>query len=234
MRIGIIAEGFSDVAVIRSVVRKLIPAIDSFTLLRPRERFDETDLQELNFSNWQLVLESCQDEHLMSGFFEELDGEALLVVHIDTAERGEKGFDIQAPMRSRKTNYSRYSETLRENVRNKLTTLIPERFQEKIAYAIAIEETDAWLIPLFESTRNDTSSHTNAKEMLSYLVGKDKKSKRKFIDTDRKILDYQKLGKELAKALHQARNHNKSLDLFCIDLEEKSKNFKTNSSTISK
>lgn len=88
MRVGIIAEGFADAAIIRSIVRKLLPSIDGFHQIRPIERFDETDLHELNYSNWQLVLESCKDEQLLSNFFDEIEGDALLVVHVDTAERG--------------------------------------------------------------------------------------------------------------------------------------------------
>ena len=113
MRIGIIAEGFADVKVIKAIVRKLVSTIDSFHQIRPQEQFDETDLQELNFSNWQLVLESCKDEQLLSGFFDELEGEALIVVHIDTAERGEEGFDVNEPIRSKNMDFALYSEQLR-------------------------------------------------------------------------------------------------------------------------
>ena len=88
MRIGIIAEGFADIIVVKSVLRALIGIeMSEMQSIRPVEVFDETDLADLNFSNWQLVLESCKDENLISSFFDLLDGEALLVVHIDTAER---------------------------------------------------------------------------------------------------------------------------------------------------
>lgn len=220
MRIGIIAEGFADVKVIKAIVRKLVSTIDSFHQIRPQEQFDETDLQELNFSNWQLVLESCKDEQLLSGFFDELEGEALIVVHIDTAERGEEGFDVNEPIRSKNMDFALYSEQLREQVRMKIEEIIPEQYRQRIAYAIAIEETDAWLIPLFENTKHDTASHVSAKETLSRLIGKDKKLKNKYIDTNKNNLDYQKLGKELSKELKKARSHNKSLDLFCLDIEK--------------
>lgn len=220
MRIGIIAEGFADVKIIKAIVSNLIPSIDGFHLIRPQEQLDETDLQEMNYSNWQLVLESCKDEQLLSGFFDALEGDALLVVHIDTAERGEKGFDVNEPVRSKNMDYALYSEELRKQVRRRMEEVIPVQFRQKITYAIAIEETDAWLIPLFENTKRDTASHVNAKETLSKLVGKDKKQQRKYVSTDKKRLDYVKLGKELSKQLQHVRKHNKSLDLFCMDLEK--------------
>ena len=188
-------------------------------LLRPEEIFDETDLNAMNFSNWNLVFESCRDEVLLDAFFEEIEGDAILVVHIDTAERGSKGYDVDIPQRSRGVDYSEYSVLLRGNVKSKIESLIAEPYRDRIAYAIAIEETEAWLIPLFDKGSGDTSSHVRVKEHLSSLIGVDKKNVKKYIDTRHKSLDYVKLGKELAKNLNRCRYRNKSLDLFCDDIE---------------
>lgn len=220
MRIGIIAEGFADANVIKALVQKLTGCKDvDIYLLRPEEIFDETDLNAMNFSNWNLVFESCRDEVLLDAFFEEIEGDAILVVHIDTAERGSKGYDVDIPQRSRGVDYSEYSVLLRGNVKSKIESLIAEPYRDRIAYAIAIEETEAWLIPLFDKGSGDTSSHVRVKEHLSSLIGVDKKNVKKYIDTRHKSLDYVKLGKELAKNLNRCRYRNKSLDLFCDDIE---------------
>lgn len=220
MRIGIIAEGFADANVIKALVQKLTGCKDvDIYLLRPEEIFDETDLNAMNFSNWNLVFESCRDEVLLDAFFEEIEGDAILVVHIDTAERGSKGYDVGIPQRSRGVDYSEYSVLLRGNVKSKIESLIAEPYRDRIAYAIAIEETEAWLIPLFDKGIGDTSSHVRVKEHLSSLIGVDKKNVKKYIDTRHKSLDYVKLGKELAKNLNRCRCRNKSLDLFCDDIE---------------
>ena len=220
MRVGVIAEGFADVNVIKAILKK-IAGIDGseVRLLRPQEQLDETDLNELNFSNWQLVFESCKDEEKLSAFFEDIEGEALLIVHVDTAERGLKGYDILEPQRTASVDYAVYSEQVRVQVIEKLKSLLPERFHQHIAYAIAIEETDAWLIPLFENNAKDTASHTKAKETLSKLIGKDKKRQKEYTDTSKKSLNYKKLGKLFAKNLPLCRTRNKSLDLFCVEIE---------------
>lgn len=220
MRIGIIAEGFADANVIKALVQKLTGCkeVDIY-LLRPEEIFDETDLGAMNYSNWNLVFESCKDEALLDAFFEEIEGDAILVVHIDTAERGSKGYDVDIPQRSRGVDYSEYSVLLRNNVRSKIESLIAEPYRNRIAYAIAIEETEAWLIPLFDKGSGDTSSHVRVKEHLSSLIGVDRKNVKKYIDTRHKSLDYVKLGKELVKNLNRCRHRNKSLDLFCVDIE---------------
>ena len=41
----------------------------------------------------------------------------------------------------------------------------------------------------------------------------------KFVNTAKKDLDYQKLGKELARDLKNCRKGSYSLDAFCLDLE---------------
>ena len=76
------------------------------------------------------------------------------------------------------------------------------------------------MIPLFENAKGDTASHARAKERLAALVGNDKKTAKRYVDTEQKSLDYVKLGKDLAKDLKKCRSHNKSLDLFCMDIEK--------------
>lgn len=102
MRLGIIAEDKADIAVIKAVL-KALKGIDGSDVvqLRPSEQFDETDLNEMNFSNWNLVLKSCEDNNLLQSFFDVLADDALLVVQIDTAERGEAGYDINEPLRTK-------------------------------------------------------------------------------------------------------------------------------------
>ena len=222
MRIGIIAEGFADANVIKPLVQKMTGCDRAdIYLLRPEEIFDETDLGVMSFSNWNLVFESCKDEALLAAFFEEIAGDAILVVHIDTAERGSKGYDVNEPQRSRGVDYSEYSVLLRGNVKSKIESMIAEPYRNRIAYAIAIEETEAWMIPMFDKGDGDTSSHVRAKERLSSLIGADKKNVKKYTDTRHKSLDYLKLGKDLIKDLNRCRNRNKSLDLFCVDIESR-------------
>lgn len=222
MRIGIIAEGFADANVIKAIVKKLLGYDGAdMRVLRPEEAFDETDLRALNFSNWQLVLESCKDADFLGAFFDSLEGDAMLIVHVDTAERGQEGYDVDELQRTKGVDFSAYAEQLRQNVVEKVKALIAEPYREKIVYAIAVEETDAWLIPLFENKTADTASHVRAKETLSKLISMDKKRVKAYVDTERKSLNYVKLGSYLAKELKNCRKRNKSLDLFCIELESK-------------
>lgn len=222
MRIGIIAEGFAGANVIKAIVKKLM-GFDGADLrvLRPEEAFDETDLQAMNFSNWQLVFESCKDAVFMGAFFDSLEGDAMLILHVDTAERGLDGYDVNEPRRTKGVDYPTYAEQLRKNVIEKVNALVAEPYRDRIAYAIAVEETDAWLIPLFENAQSDTASHARAKERLAALIGSDKKRVKRYVDTAQKSLDYVRLGAQLAKDLNNCRKRNRSLDLFCMDIESR-------------
>lgn len=73
---------------------------------------------------------------------------------------------------------------------------------------------------MFDNRTGDTASHVRAKETLERLIGSDKKRSKAYVDARRKSLNYVKLGKELGKGLANSRKRNKSLDLFCIEVEQ--------------
>lgn len=222
MRYGVIAEGRADVAVVRAVL-KALKGIDGSEVvsIRPREQMDETDLDEMRFSDWLLVLKSCEDEDLLSAFFDAIEDDALLIVQIDTAEHTEAGYDVPSPLRERDLDWKAYSEELRQQVKLKIATLLPEAYRDKVAYAIAVEETDAWLLPLLDTSSKETAQYANPKERLQRLIGQLKpKEQRAYVDTSKKNLNYENVSKNLRKNIKQCRIRNKSLDLFCIEIEE--------------
>ena len=222
MKFGIIAEGHDDIDIIKQVLKKLtqIDTSDMRDLL-PAEASDETDNEASQFSNWELVLKEAKDSVLMDQFFDYWkDATPVVVFHIDTAERGEVNYNVTEPAKSGVIDFATFSEQLRKNVRTKIEEMIPEAYRDKIAYAIAIEETEAWLLPLLEqNVKADTSKHSKPKERLEWLLSKDTKLRKKFVDTNKKRPDSKALGKLLCKNLGTCRTKNKSLDLFCIDIE---------------
>lgn len=222
MRYGVIAEGPADVAVVRAIL-KVLKGIDGNEVvsIRPSEQMDETDLNEMQFSDWLLVLKSCEDEALLSAFFDAIEDDALLIVQIDTAEHTEAGYDVSLPLRGRDMDWKIYSEELRQQVKQRIAALLPEAYRDKVAYAIAVEETDAWLLPLFDVSSKETAQYANPKERLQRLIGQLKpKEQRAYVDASKKNLNYGSIGKNLKKGIKQCRIKNKSLDLFCIEIEE--------------
>lgn len=218
MRIGIIAEGHADVNIIKAVI-KTLTGIDKEDMvsIRPSEQRDETDNKSLNYSNWYDVLQTCSDANLLTAFFDVLEEDAIMVVQIDTAERGSQNYGVPEPQRTGSMDWKIYSDSLYAQVKTRINSLIPQPYREKVAYAIAIEETDAWIIPLFANKYSDTSSIATPKEHLQKLI----KGNKAYVDTAHKNLDYEKLGKAMAKKLNSCRSANQSLNLFCLDIESR-------------
>lgn len=224
MKIGIVAEGPDDIQIIKYVV-KCLTGIDTSDMVpvRPKIVQDETDNEADRFSNWELVLNEATNHVLIDQFFEQWEEtKPALVIHIDTAERDNPNYNITEPQRKNITNYKDYSIELRKQVKKKIEDMLPIQYRKSVAYAIAIEETEAWIIPLFENRSNDTSSIVKPKEHLSWLISLQKKKiKTKFTDTRKKRLNAEELGKCIGKAkgLDKCKAMNMSLELFCKEIE---------------
>lgn len=221
MEVRIIAEGPADKDVIKALVRKLtgVESENIITIL-PSDTVDETDRFSGNFSNWQLVLENIADKSFWEKAMATItEVDYFFAIHIDTAERGEVGYDVNQPIRTGVADWKQYAADLRKEAVQKMKLLIPPQYHNRIAYAIAIEETDAWILPLFENVKQDTASHAQPKERLRDLIGVDKKLQKQFVNTEKKDLDYTRLGKVVAHDLKICRKKCYSLDAFCNDVE---------------
>ncbi len=138
MRIGIIAEGRGDLAVITNLLRGWLGLDrEHVQFLRPEYALDETDLHEMpkeQRSNWLLVKDECIGYTRIREFLDTpLDEERLVVIHIDTAEAELVGFDVVRPVETGQE----YAIELRKRVAAKLDAWIGERSTEHLRYAIA-------------------------------------------------------------------------------------------------
>jgi hypothetical protein len=226
MRIGIIAEGKADCAVITNILTaKLKINRDDITYIRPNLFNDETDLSPKkkfigmnpdDFSSWSLVKKECEERINFSKFFDYIDEERYMIVHLDTDTVGE--FGITKPVKIGNVNYV---ELLRNLVIEKINEWLENDYVDKIKYAIAIEEIEAWILCIYLNTRN-TSQFENVKKKLIAHLNKhlSKKEKSSFIlDEFKKYLIWSgDMNKE--NRLNQFLKNNKSLELFCNSLRE--------------
>lgn len=99
MKIGLVAEGHGDIAVLRNILKGWLDLDGKDVLpIRPELAEDETDRarartagfsapSERSFSNWGLVLKECGERARIADFLQvQLAGERLVVIHLDTAE----------------------------------------------------------------------------------------------------------------------------------------------------
>ncbi len=199
MNIGIIAEGKSDLAVISNVLKgKLAIDKSDIEFLQPELDFDETDLHNMpkRFSNWELVKRACIERKKLSDFFS-VDEERLIVLHMDTAEAEEKNYGVERPP---KRDNIHYSQEMRKNVIGKIDKWLGNQFSEKLFYAIAIEEIEAWVITIYTDKRGDTSKFNDPKKELNRILNRKFTRKEKnTLRLDNELLKFDKLSKDFAK-----------------------------------
>ncbi len=226
MQVGIIAEGWSDVAVIRNILKGLlgIDKFDTISLL-PNNQVDETFPHMMGkdqFSNWTLVRQSCMSGEHHSKFIEAQKEEHFLIVHLDTDMRKEIGFDVHLP--ETVTNHSDIDELV-GNVVGKLREWLKPEFASKTVFAIAVEETEAWILALY-SDAGETGFQASVKEHLQKVLNKttylSRKEKQAIFSTKDRHIAYTLMsyGLRKKKNLDKCMTRNRSLAHFCNSLTQ--------------
>jgi len=222
MYIGIIAEGKSDLAVIRNILKGKIQLDSSnMTFLQPELDFDETDIHNMSkeqFSNWELVKQACVEKNKLVDFFS-VEEERYIILQIDTAEAEEINYEVERPEKRANPDYSR---VLRNNVIDKINEWLENQFNEQIFYAIAIEETEAWVLTIYTDQKRDTCKYNDPKDELYKVLNRklSKKDINKILKCDNELEKFDKLSQKFRrkKDLMRYVNLNESLKIFCDSL----------------
>lgn len=189
---GLIAEGVTDHVVLENI---LIGYFNDFDLvvrqLQPlRDATDELK----GFGNWYNVFEYCKSSVFKDAFIQN----DYFVIQIDTDCAHEKHYDVP-PVHGEST------EQFIERVIAKFEGLFRDSFgdefyeshKERILFAIAVDEIECWLLPLYYND-NNRSSTKNCLFKLNREVAK--KNKKLIIIPDNKDFDvYDKLSKPYMK-----------------------------------
>jgi hypothetical protein len=229
MKVGIIAEGRGDLAVITNILKGVLNIDQSdIQYILPEYDLDETDLAKMppeQFSSWSVVRQKCIERTNITRFFNNpIDDNRFLIIHLDTAERFQKNYDVTEPAISQKEGYV---EEVRSNVIRKMNEWMGDQSSNQIDFAVAVEETDAWVLTIFENSTKETAYLPNAKERLKRIINKPNFMRNK----DRKSFfqmsvfeQYRKLSADFRKTEKLTQNYclrNKSLSLFCDDLRNR-------------
>lgn len=203
MRIGIIAEGGADIAVITNVL-KGITGLDSsdFVAIQPRRSFDNTTLQhqeEDQKGGWTLVKKECEERKKMAQFFA-LEDSTHVVIHMDSAEAEQYGIKVEIE------EYHAYCMEMRQQMVAKIKEWLNQEHTDKILFAIAIEEIDAWVLMLYNKHQN-TCKVKNPKKRLEFELIKQRE------DFASNYKNYLRLTKPFSKK--NALVKGKYLDLNC-------------------
>ena len=223
MRIGIIAEGRADLAVIRNLLKGFCN-IDSSDIqnISPEYNCDETDLAQMQigqFGTWTLVKKECQEKLEINQFFQ-VEGERFLIIQLDADNRMQSDYDVVTP---RTLSTKEDIKALRQNIIDKIKSwLNTPVFDDKIFYAVAIDSIEAWVLSIYTNEGEtgfllDTKQKLRAKINTSFT---EKERKQLFA---LKMYDYflaiSKDFKKL-KTLRLCLTKNQSLEDFVASLEE--------------
>ncbi len=213
MRIGIIAEGAEDQAVITNILRAFKVDSSDIIEIKPSLQKDESD--ENNPDNptvgtLQGVKRACIGYSGKRFYFEKAFKTAevdFVVIHIDTAEIENQDFIFSKPL---KVGNANYCTELRNQVIALINNWLDANYQNQLLYAIAIEEIEAWCLTIYLQT--DTSLSANAKKKLREDIAPKLNIKYDFNEISKKF----RKPKELVKYAE----HNQSLKDFVNSIRE--------------
>jgi hypothetical protein len=187
---GLIAEGETDHAVLENILLGIakVDISDEITILQPD--IDETTkgtLQE--FGGWYNVFQYCVSEDFKDSF----QRVQYVVIQIDTDVSEQTHYDIKQTDESGK---KLIPEVLVGKVREKFEQIIVnefgqdflEKYQDRILFAISVDEIECWLLPLYY-TDNTKSKTNNCDFKLHEKAGK----------FEKKSNDYDKISREYRK-----------------------------------
>ncbi len=216
MRVGIIAEGRGDFGILTRVLRGALGVDeDAVEFLRPEFDVDETDTFSMSAEqrgNWSIVLDECRERQRIRDFFgAPTDEVKMLVVHIDAAECERPGFDVARPTPPE-------ASRLCERIERMMVGVLEGEFSDRTCFAIAVEESEAWVLPLY-TREPDTCVVADAKKRLERELNRpnlfsDRERKRLFARSEYDRM--REVAKELARrrSLDDAARRNVSLARF--------------------
>lgn len=222
MRVGLVAEGRGDLAVLVNLLKGALGLdFEDIQFIRPEYDLDETDIHnqpEAQRGGWARVKRECQERTRIREFVANvIEDEFLVVVQIDTAEAHDQGYDVSRPARD-----AGAALLLRERVIEKIEGWLEHEFRAHVRYAVAVEETEAWVLTIFSTT--ETSGCGDPKAQLNKQLNRIMSEKERKQHFQRKEYEQARtltLPFRKARELEKCASRNASLQAFLDSLTGK-------------
>jgi len=218
--IGLISEGMTDHIVIKNVISGYLDDADVYvTELQPR--IDPNDATiALDAGNWDQVFKYCKNSDFEDGL--KSNPSLHIVIHLDSDVFRTK--EVPEKYRFEFNRKDGTVLTTKEIVSEIISLLITEigqkiydKYADRILFAIAVDATECWLLPFYE-TGKARSKEVNCLKTLNRKIS----AKFPFTIDKKKPKYYFKVAKPLLKHKNFIKlyQHNPSLHLFCEQLNE--------------
>ena len=213
MNIGVICEGHTDRVVIENILKGL-KGIDSAQIIpiRPQSDFDETDLADMpkdSFGGWSAVKQECESRVKIDEFLL-FEGNDFVVIQIDSVESNEYG--VPQPIKD-----ENFCTKLRSDIIDKIDEWLNGLSKSDVLYAVAIGETEAWI--LAQHDNKDSSKSADPKDKLKSVLSK------KSIKYSHAPRDFKGISSGFAKKKNYTKFNyfarNQSLKDFCDEINLK-------------
>ena len=209
---GLIAEGVTDQRVIENILLGFFNCNEEdVNDIQPRA--DATSLHGRTWSNWELVL-----DHLASPDFEQAFGFFnYVVVHIDTDTCEEPNFGVPRREDGRVLEPRELIARVADKMREKIGEEVWARHGGQIIFAVAMDSTECWLLPLYAASRKDATH--NCLHALNRALARG--NKRPISPDKKEPRDYETLSRPFSKRreLQKHCSQNPSLSIFVENLE---------------
>lgn len=210
---GLIAEGKTDQIVLRNILIGYFNDID-LIIRELQPSFDVTEAAQMSeFGGWYNVFHYCKSDFLL-GAFEQND---FVVIHLDTDRSYEKNFDVpKIPTENIQSFVARVKEKITKVIQSNVEEYIYIQIVPRIIFAIAVDEIECWLLPLYYDDKIQSSTNN-----CLYKLSQKLPTHNIILKKERRV--YERISKDLMKQkkLFQAYPKNPSFELFVEDLSQK-------------
>lgn len=211
--IGLIAEGPTDQAVLENLLIGYFGDYDMPQYIRHLQPLRDATDAAGGMGGWTRVLEYCRST-LFQNAFDEND---FLIIQIDTDRLNEKPFEL---------NLSQSVETLVGQVVQQFEQLMSLSFgaefiaehHARILFAIAVNEIECWLLPLFFTNKTASSTNNCLFKLNQQLSSRNEKP---IPPKAKAVRQYDRLSSDFCKpkVLAAAAQKNPSLGIFIGSLD---------------
>ena len=201
---ALVTEGITDQAVLENILYGWFDDVE-INPLNPLR--DTTDAHRAaSFSNWENVLEYCQQEEFKAS----LQFNEFVIVQIDTDTAEHPNFGVAINRLA-----IEIIADVKQLIAQKIGNDFYQQYHAQILIAVAVHSTECWLLPLYLSGKMDEQV-MNCYDRLSRALDK------KGDDSSKSHLNYQPLSKDFRKrkTLLDAAKRNESLSDFVNQLQK--------------
>ena len=208
--IALIVEGITDQVVLEAILCRVFEDEPDINYIQPA--LDVTDLnRQENYGGWENVFAWCASSEKFEQIFVSND---LLIIHLDTDCCEHANFGVSRRSNGAERSTAELVIAVREVVIERIGQPLFEKYSARIAFAIAVNSIECWLLPFYVSGSNSTNIINCEAHLQRSLV-------RRNIKFAKDARAYRQLTKEIdsVRDLSSVVRRNESMSLFIESIQ---------------